>query len=580
MKKIFLIFLFLSWPHFEETNWATTRFEAFWKSTFKQMTFREPIDFLPYDIRIGYYEYGGSNYFNELDNFLSDNDNLESSPYSSSDLNFPNIVNKKFRKMIALEIDFLRYNFFKDRQNVIDIQFGFGYRLYKNINKVAFNNGDYLKPEFNEFNINGTFIMQFNPRYYNYLYYSSGYTRASFYDNNFTNSESKGSGISNHLGLGINFIIPGNQEKSNFHCGLELRLSSLNIDNIDEPNNLSRIDDFNMESIGLLFSFGVGYGGKKTLGDVAYSSMLKNNYIDAYEKLKLYKKSSRTYNMSEVNEMIQFSKNKIPYQLYNNAMAYYDDGEFKKALKLLKKISYKDDIDLDYKINSIKYIIADKMLNNFIKIENEQSIDYRIQYYSDIKDISPKIRKAVNKRLSILYLQKGDYLLSNNNYEEAYEFYMYSKTTGEHNPEQIKIKLSNLIIVALNDAYGFLEKKENVIAYEKLFFVKNIADNNNEYILSLMNFLDNRIQTIKSEKIKERMKAILKDKETFIPTQIKKEILIGDSYIKVIDIMGEPLDEISRSKVNSIYKMIKYAIDNNIYRLFFKDDILIDIDFE
>ena len=580
MKKIFLIFLFLSWPHFEETNWATTRFEAFWKSTFKQMTFREPIDFLPYDIRIGYYEYGGSNYFNELDNFLSDNDNLESSPYSSSDLNFPDIVNKKFRKMIALEIDFLRYNFFKDQQNVIDIQFGFGYRLYKNINKVAFNNGDYLKPEFNEFNINGTFIMQFNPRYYNYLYYSSGYTRASFYDNNFTNSESKGSGISNHLGLGMNFIIPANQEKSNFHYGLELRLSSLNIDNIDEPNNLSRIDDFNMESIGLLFSFGVGYGGKKTLGDVAYSSMLKNNYIDAYEKLKLYKKSSRTYNMSEVNEMIQFSKNQIPYQLYNNAMAYYDDGEFKEALKLLKKISYKDDIDLDYKINSIKYIIADKMLNNFIKIENEQSIDYRIQYYNDIKDISPKIRKAVNKRLSILYLQKGDYLLSNNNYEEAYEFYMYSKTTGEHNPEQIKIKLSNLIIVALNDAYGFLEKKENVIAYEKLFFVKNIADKNNEYILSLMNFLDNRIQTIKSEKIKERMKAILKDKETFIPTQIKKEILIGNSYIKVVDILGEPLDEISRGKVNSIYKMIKYSINNKIYRLFFKDDILIDIDFE
>ena len=56
----------------------------------------------------------------------------------------------------------------------------------------------------------------------------------------------------------------------------------LNIDSIDEPNNLSRIDDFKMESIGLLFSFGVGYGGKKTLGDIAYSSMLKNNYIDAY----------------------------------------------------------------------------------------------------------------------------------------------------------------------------------------------------------------------------------------------------------------------------------------------------------
>lgn len=580
MKKIFLVFLFFSLPHFEETNWATTRFEAFWKNTFKQMTFREPINFLPYDIRIGYYEYGGPDYFNELNSFLSDDDNLESSPYNTSDLTFPSLVDKKFRKMIALEIDFLRYNFFSDKQNIIDVQFGLGYRLYKNINDVAFDNGDSLDPEFNEFNINGTFIMQFNPRYYNYLYYSSGYTRASFYNNNLSNSDATGSGISNHLGLGMNFIVPNNNEKSNFHCGIELRFSSLNIDNINEPNNLSRIDDFKMESIGLLFSFGVGYGGKKTLGDIAYSSMLKNNYIDAYEKLKRYKKNPRKYNISKIDEMIEFSQNQIPYQLYNDAMGYYDNNKFDEALKLLKKINYKDDLDLDYKVNSIKYIIADKMLNDFIKVEDSQSIDYRIQYYKAINDISPKIRTAVNKRLSILYLEKGDYLLNNNNYEEAYEFYMYSKTTGEYNPEQIKIKLSNLIIIALNDAYDFLEKKENIVAYEKLFFAKNIADNNNEYILSLMNFLESRMKTIKSEKIKERMKIILKDKETIMPIKIKKEILIGDSYIKVVDILGEPLDQFSRIKVNSEYKMIKYLIDSKIYRLFFKDDFLIDIEFE
>ena len=261
-------------------------------------------------------------------------------------------------------------------------------------------------------------------------------------------------------------------------------------------------------------------------------------------------------------------------------MNYYYKNDFEEALKLLNKINYIDDMDLDYKINSIKYIIADKMLSNFIKIEDSQSIDYGIQYYNTVNDISPKIRDEVNKRLSLLYLQKGDYLLSNNNYEEAYEFYMYSKATGEYNPEQIKIKLSNLIIVVLNDAYNFLEKKENVLAYEKLFFVKNIADNNNDYIVSLMDLLDNRIKTIKSEKIKERMKIILKDKKTFIPAQIKKEILIGDNYIKIIDILGKPLDEISRKKISSIYKMIKYSIDNKIYRLFFKDDILIDIDFE
>ena len=169
MKKIFLIFLFFSFVKLDESNWATTRFETFWKKTFKQITFREPIYFLPYDIRLGYYEYGGLNYFDELDNFLSENDNLENNPYNSTDIDFPDISSKKFRKMVTLELDFLRYNFLKDFQNNIDIHIGFGYKLYKNINKIEFSNGDFLDPEFNEFNINSTFIKQVNPRYYNYL---------------------------------------------------------------------------------------------------------------------------------------------------------------------------------------------------------------------------------------------------------------------------------------------------------------------------------------------------------------------------------------------------------------------------
>ena len=48
--------------------------------------------------------------------------------------------------------------------------------------------------------------MQFNPGYYNYLYYSAGYARASFYNNNLAGGEASGTGTSNHIGLGLNFI--------------------------------------------------------------------------------------------------------------------------------------------------------------------------------------------------------------------------------------------------------------------------------------------------------------------------------------------------------------------------------------
>ena len=577
MKKIFLIFLFFSFVKLDESNWASTRFETFWKKTFKQMTFREPIYFLPYDIRLGYYEYGGLNYFDELDNFLSENDNLESNPYNSTDIDFPDISSKKFRKMVALELDFLRYNFLKDLQNNIDIHIGFGYKLYKNINKIAFSNGDFLDPEFNEFNINSTFIKQVNPRYYNYLYLSKGYARASFY--NSSGIDANGSGISNHLGLGFNFI-SNNNEKSNFHYGIELRFSSLKIDNINEPNNLNRIDDFNMENIGLIFSFGVGYGGNKTLGDKAFMKMLNRNYIDSYEEFKLYKSSDKIYNKSKLDKMVEFSKSQIPYKFYRDAVDFHSSNQLDYSLNSLNKVNYKNDLDLEYKVNSLKYIIADKMLNDFSNNKNKYSIDYQIQFYKDLIKVSPKISKNVNKKLYPLFLQKGDYLFQNNNYEEAYEFYMYSITTGESNPEQIKIKLSNLIISILNEAYDLLEKKENIIAYEKLFFAKNIADDNNEFIQSLMNILENRMKSIMLDKTQEKMRTLISEKEITVEIINKKEILIGDRLIDIKNILGSPENEISRKIENRTYKMINYFIDNRSYKLFFKNDILIDIDFE
>ncbi|MBS30743.1 MAG: hypothetical protein CMG39_06255 [Candidatus Marinimicrobia bacterium] len=578
MKKIFLIFLFFSFAKLDESNWATTRFETFWKKTFKQMTFREPIYFLPYDIRLGYYEYGGLNYFDELDNFLSENDNLESNPYNSTDIDFPDISSKKFRKMVTLELDFLRYNFLKDFQNNIDIHIGFGYKLYKNINKIEFSNGDFLDPEFNEFNVNSTFIKQVNPRYYNYLYLSKGYARASFY--NSSGIDANGSGISNHVGLGFNFISKNNNEKSNFHYGIELRFSSLKIDNINEPNNLNRIDDFNMENIGLIFSFGVGYGGNKTLGDKAFMKMLNKNYIDSYEEFKLYKLSDKIYNKSKLDKMVEFSKSQIPYKFYKDAVVFYSNNQFDYSLNSLNKVNYKNDFDLEYKVNSLKYIIADKMLNEFNNNKNKFSIDYQIQFYKDLIKVSPKISKNVNKKLYPLFLQKGDYLFQNNNYEEAYEFYMYSITTGESNPEQIKIKLSNLIISILNEAYDFLEKKENIIAYEKLFFAKNIAVDNNEFIQSLMDILENRKKSIMLDKTQEKMRILISEKEIPIEIINKKEILIGDRLIDIKNILGSPENEISRKIEDRTYKMINYLIDNRSYKLFFKNDILIDIDFE
>ena len=74
-----------------------TRFENFWRRTFKQMTFREPISFMPYNLKIGSFIYGGDDYLDNWNNILIGEYAFESSPFSLNNPNFPNISPKKYK---------------------------------------------------------------------------------------------------------------------------------------------------------------------------------------------------------------------------------------------------------------------------------------------------------------------------------------------------------------------------------------------------------------------------------------------------------------------------------------------------
>ena len=85
MKKIYFIIILFTFPLLsEQTDWATTRFEKSWKKAFKQMTFRDPINFSPYSIKISYYNYGGKNFFNNLGLNPFTSDEMGSNPFSTS----------------------------------------------------------------------------------------------------------------------------------------------------------------------------------------------------------------------------------------------------------------------------------------------------------------------------------------------------------------------------------------------------------------------------------------------------------------------------------------------------------------
>ena len=182
MKNIYYIIILLLNPIYSsESNWATTRFETFWKKNFTQMIYREPVTFLPYDIKIGYLKYGGDDYYKQFKNFFSSSDDLENNPFEINEGTFPSLSNVKDRTLISVQLDLFRYNFFSNSNNKIDIETGIGFKITKNLENLFFQNGDKLNPEFQEININTTAILQWRPNWYNYLYYTLGYNNAIFY---------------------------------------------------------------------------------------------------------------------------------------------------------------------------------------------------------------------------------------------------------------------------------------------------------------------------------------------------------------------------------------------------------------
>ena len=121
-KHTIVLLFFLSLLLSQNRILDETRFENFWRRTFKQMTFRDPVSFMPYNIKIGYFSFGGVGYLDNWDDILLGDDIYESSPFNLNNINFPDISNQKHRLGVTFELDLLRYNFFKKYQNAIDIE--------------------------------------------------------------------------------------------------------------------------------------------------------------------------------------------------------------------------------------------------------------------------------------------------------------------------------------------------------------------------------------------------------------------------------------------------------------------------
>jgi len=429
-----------------QESWNTNIFDYTWNKSSKKMVFREPITFSPFEIRAGYFHYGGSDYLN---NFSLTPQDLGVHPVllDSTHANYEGLSDAKDRKGVFIELDFLKTNFlFKIiPQNILDIQFGLGYRMSHmlshprlpadliytdpNENWRLYN----FFPKIHDFNFNTTVNWQFNEKFIPYIYHSIGFSKISLYKTEADQKYLFGDAISETFAFGLKKIInEGYNKKYNLYYGLELKTIRTTTINLKDPHQFSPIIGFDMRGINLNITFGVIFGGKRTIGDEAFSSLLQNDFRSAIPAFEEYiKKYPKHGKVRRAQNMLIFCKDQLPYQNYKKATQYLEKDNINDAIIYLDDAYINADDSLKVQITLTKENLAKDIIEDINSNFDEISIKECENKLNTISKLAPQLKSHINQIKGELFFKKATLLHESNLLNDALRYYNMALSYNE-----------------------------------------------------------------------------------------------------------------------------------------------------
>jgi len=584
LNRFIYILLFISILLPYENRWATTRFEHWWNEKFSSMSYREPFSFIPYTIKLGKFYYGGNDFWSHVD--INQNLDLDSSPFITTDGNdFNYIDDLKYRQGINFEIDFLGYNFFKNTQNFIDIVSGFGYKFSRPLSKAPIDNWFddneeyYYYPVAGTFKFNITFMSHRFEKFSPYLNYSYGLIKMSLFKNADGDKIIKGSGISESIDIGFNIIKQLQNKNYNLLYGFELGFGESKIDDIEDV--ASKLVEINTQNIALRFIIGVAYGGNKTAGDQGFNYLINSDYIDAIDSFNKFKiKYPQHPRIHLANKMIEFSRDRIAYDMLYNGIESYQNNDIKQAIDWYHQaLASAKDTDLIYEIESRQYIIADYLYSTIDSKITNLSLNESLDYIEYIEGISPQVIKNLKYRKMTLLYKKADIFLETKNYISAFNIYSDNRALY---PDDLYVyvgRINGLVKMLIDDTNVALTKKDYILAYENMKLLNMIYPGNIDYLEDNINILKEGLETQYQYRIDEQIQKLINQfKRQYRPGNQNLVLSIGDSFEKVKESLGNPDKITDRINNNTYYTMLLYKLGNKNYRLFFEGNILFDLE--
>ena len=587
-RYILIIVCLLNFSLGSRITWSSTSIDKFINHNFNQMIFREPVYLIPYDLKIGFFNYGGSGYF---ENVMNGNFNLDSNPIilDNQDINNDFISSPESRNGYFIELDIMKYNLLEKiyHQNLSDFHIGFGLRysnmlsnpkapIYFDENDNRNDKGYRFRPLILDGFFNISSVVQYSQKFYLYGYYSFGLSYASIYESLSQERYINGSGFNESLSLGYKYIINQNSLPYNHVVGLELRFGRTYIDKVYDSEDVTPIIGMDINSAGLFATFGTLFGGHNTKADEAYSMMLNEDYIGAVIKFKQFLNIyNHEFKYDEAKKMLNFCYTQIPYQYFDKAVTFFNEKKYNQALLNFDKAEQTADSDLILEIESYKRDIAKYIIeetdNNLHKVSFSKSINQ----LNKARKISPYLWAKSDRVEAKILILKGDILKNLNNYFYAIDYYQEALELDPSLFTEVNTKYTELVISIIKDINDTNHPNELKLATEYLKMIIKLkpqySDDLNKFIIQIDKKLKNYDYSITKAGLKKYVEDKKKQKYNRL---LDKEINLGMSMHAVEIIMGVP----NTIVLENGYELWVYEIEESISTYFFKNYFLMKID--
>ena len=584
-KKIF-------WGLIKIPNDDDSQKEPIYDRIFRSREFATPINYMPIEIRYGIGVNGklsgstSSPSATDLDNWIwFDNEvepldqNIENIFGTSLDIdigmiNIPNLIMKTSWMNVLTGLNYRSSSIISPKEVPPNWKTG----TVLETNKIKF------KPEVREYLITNSLQWQpFNSWYLNFRYgYGLAFSKFYFDDDlESINDFPKGTGTSMNVGLGFRYIIdPGKANR--FSIGVDLRHSYTKINNIDDPNDLTPVNRFDLANYGIYLSLSTFYGGKKTIGDEAKDIYYESDYLTAKSKFTDFINDYPTHsNKYRALEFIEECNRRIPYQIMEEGLYFDDVGDSEKALekyiKARSRVMTNDTLileSLNFRINEI----ARKWLNSA-----ELLLDRG--FYKDALDLVNKVSsfysvedKLINKFKSYVVLEEGKKLQSILILGKAMEKYSEAlklNTDLESNVQALQYQAGIQLVELANKVDAFDEVNLAVQSLEEAKILSSSIGSSNEQLLkdlqerlnSYSNYKTNMIIDYEMSKARY-LQAIARS----------PRLTIGMTLPLIEELLGKPHEIITSKATNQREQLWVYFLKDKKLELSFKDFILFKIE--